>query len=71
MELGGIKRTAKVIQIIPGATISLQTDYCEYRTKQLVVATGPWSSSCLDGLGLDIEFTVSVSAVINDIFHSI
>ncbi|XP_063418217.1 peroxisomal sarcosine oxidase-like [Mytilus trossulus] len=57
LELGGIKRTAKIIKVIPGATISLQTDYFEYRTKQLVVATGPWSSSFLDELGLDIKLT--------------
>ncbi|XP_052085930.1 peroxisomal sarcosine oxidase-like isoform X2 [Mytilus californianus] len=57
MKLGGIKRTTKVIKVTPGATISVCTDYFEYRTKQLVVATGPWSSSFLHGLGLDIEFT--------------
>lgn len=65
MRLGGKTRTGKVIKVTPGETISISTDEnFEYRTKQLVIATGPWSSPFLHDLQLDIKLTVSSYACI-------
>lgn len=57
-KLGGTTGTGQVVQVTPGDIMKISTKENVYRTKKIVIATGPWSVPMMQICGIDISLTL-------------
>ncbi|XP_071949947.1 peroxisomal sarcosine oxidase-like [Antedon mediterranea] len=55
---GVLKDSEKVLRIIPGTMVTVETNKSSYKAKSIVLAPGAWSSAVLKPLGLNLPLKV-------------
>ena len=63
MKHGGVlQEEEKVVKIIPGTKVIVQTSKGTYLAERLILAPGSWASELLQEIGLTLPLTVSYLA---------
>ncbi|XP_063969387.1 peroxisomal sarcosine oxidase-like [Lytechinus pictus] len=51
----------KMLEIVPGAMVTVKTNRSEYQTRSVILAPGPWASTVIKQLGLNISLQVHLA----------
>lgn len=56
----------RVIGILPGSMVTVQTEKGDFRAKKLILTAGAWTNSLLDNAGIGLNLSITVSSFYGD-----